>query len=102
MKKKNKREEDDTISIDDISSLYKEVTTAEGDWERENRAMSRAADMDNEYIQNIIKNHKIEYDRLLNIANQMYTWIFTHTADHVTAYKECGLTDEEIYVIGSL
>lgn len=42
------------------------------------------------------------YERLLQVAKAMHTWIFTHTFDEVEAYTECGLTDEENQELGSI
>lgn len=42
----------------------------------------------------------IEYDRLLQIAKKMHTWIYIHSFDEQAAYDELGLTDEENEILG--
>ena len=44
--------------------------------------------------------HPIPYDRLLQIAEAMHTWIFLNTCDEEAAYKEIGLTDQENGILG--
>lgn len=43
---------------------------------------------------------KISYERLLEIAEAMHTWIFLHCADEEMAYKEIGLTEAENKTLG--
>ena len=43
---------------------------------------------------------KISYERLLEIAKAMHTWIFLHTFDEAKTYEELGLTDEENAILG--
>ena len=42
----------------------------------------------------------IEYNRLLQIARKMHTWIFLHTGNEKEVYDELGLTDEENAMLG--
>lgn len=42
----------------------------------------------------------IPYDRLLEIARKMHTYIFLHTYDEQEAYDEIELTDEENGLLG--
>jgi hypothetical protein len=41
------------------------------------------------------------YERLLEIAHKMHTWIFLNTFDEFEVYDELGLTDEENAILGS-
>lgn len=43
---------------------------------------------------------KIEYQRLMQIARKMHTWIFLHSFDEQEVYDELGLTDEENVILG--
>ena len=43
---------------------------------------------------------KITYERLLDIARKMHTWIFCNTGDEQAVYEELGLTDDENYILG--
>lgn len=43
---------------------------------------------------------KIPYDRLLEIAKKMHTYIFLNSFDEQEAYDKIGLTDEENYLLG--
>lgn len=43
---------------------------------------------------------KIEYDRLLHLTKKMHLWIFLHTGDEESVYKELGITDEEDVILG--
>lgn len=42
----------------------------------------------------------IDYDELLKAAKSMHTWIFLNTADELTAYDECRLSDEMNAMLG--
>lgn len=44
--------------------------------------------------------NKIEYERLLQIARKMHTWIFLHSFDEQEVYDKLGLTDEENAILG--
>ena len=46
--------------------------------------------------------HLIPYERLMKIAKSMHTFIFLHVCDEEKAYKECGLSDEENRILGSI
>ncbi len=41
-----------------------------------------------------------KYERLLQIAKKMHTWIFLHSGDEQAVYDELGLTDEENAMLG--
>lgn len=43
---------------------------------------------------------EIEYQRLLQIAQKMHTWIFLHSFDEQEVYDELGLTAEENAILG--
>ena len=43
---------------------------------------------------------EIPYERLLEIAMKMHTWIFLHAFDEQEVYDELGLTDEENAILG--
>lgn len=43
---------------------------------------------------------KISYDRLLQIAKKMHTYIFLNSFDEQEVYDEIGLTDEENTILG--
>lgn len=43
---------------------------------------------------------QITYERLLEIAKKMHTWIFCNTGDEQAVYDELGLTDDENYILG--
>lgn len=45
---------------------------------------------------------RIAYQRLLQIAGKMHTAIFLHCGDEYEVYDECGLTDEENQILGSI
>lgn len=42
----------------------------------------------------------IEYERLLQIAKAMHTWIFLHSDNEQKVYDELGLTDKENKILG--
>lgn len=42
----------------------------------------------------------IEYERLLQIAKKMHTWIFLNSENEQEVYDELGLTDEENAILG--
>lgn len=42
----------------------------------------------------------ISYERLLELANNMHTWIFLNTGYEQKVYDELGITEEENYVFG--
>ena len=41
-----------------------------------------------------------KYERLLQIAKKMHTWIFLHSGDEQAVYDKLGLTDEENAMLG--
>ena len=43
---------------------------------------------------------RIEYERLLEIAKKMHTWIFCNTGDEQAVYDKLGLTEEENCILG--
>ena len=43
---------------------------------------------------------EITYERLLEIARKMHTWIFLNSYDEQEVYEKLGLTDEEDYILG--
>ena len=43
---------------------------------------------------------KIPYERLLEIAKKMHTWIFLNSYDEQEVYEELGLTEEEDCILG--
>ena len=45
-------------------------------------------------------NMGITYERLLEIARKMHTWIFLNSGDEQAVYDNLGLTDEENYILG--
>ena len=43
-----------------------------------------------------------KYEDLLKAAKKMHEWIFLNSFDEEEAYRECGLTDEQNILLGSL
>lgn len=46
------------------------------------------------------ENKIISYERLLEIARKMHTWIFCNTGDEQAVYDELGITEEENVIFG--
>ena len=42
----------------------------------------------------------LSYERLLELARKMHTWIFLHAADEQKVYDELGITEDENIIFG--